>query len=673
MKKTIAMVAGAALIAGLSMGVANAQSKATGPFADVPTDHWSYQSVEKLRSAGIVIGYPDGTYGGTKAMTRYEFATAIARLLKLLPDGEIVTKDELSGYIAKGDLPDTSGFATKSDVDALKADLLNRLEAHDGAIAALRDLVQQYSPELKQLGVDVAAANARIDALDKRVTALEEEVNRVKITGEANFSIRSDVNTNATAVGPVDKDGYRIGADGTGSKGSTSIFNQPAAYDDFLLNIVGKVSDSAKAVVSIDAGNVNHWLGSSTSAGYNSSAASFHQSGYQPATSFNLYKAYLTTPVSALKYDGSAEIGRFGTQFTALTLKAINPDSYTNLPETSTGNVIMDGMKTEGDAYGLKLAAFAGKVASADGYGLSANGFGSGTGTQDGGHRPGSTGVGGENFAYNGIDNIGGIRLGLPTIYGYTINLTGVWARNASTSTVYIDPINGKQYNNLAVFGADLTGSLPFGIGVTGEYAQDMTGIDSKFGSVNSTKYTQAWNAGLDYNLSGINLKATYQQIYPNYDAPGSWDQIGSWVNPSNIKGVKIEAAYPITSSIAFKANGSSYKAITNVGAYSPLGPDDKVAQASANVDWNFSKTSDLDLGYEWVQWDLSGRTLASSIASGKPLEQYVTIGVGHSLGKNAAIKALYQIISYDDKSTGFDTGGNTHGGVFVTQASLKF
>jgi predicted porin len=328
-------------------------------------------------------------------------------------------------------------------------------------------------------------------------------------------------------------------------------------------------------------------------------------------------------------------------------------------------------MKTEGDAYGLKLAAFAGKVASADGYGVSANGFGIGTSTQDLGHRPGSLGFGGENFSYNGIDNIGGVRIGLPSIFGYNVNLTGLWARNTTVGT---DPINGKQYNNLGVFGADLNGTLPFGIGVTGEYAQDITGIDSKFGSVNSSKYTQAWNAGLDYTLFGVDLKATYQQIYPEYDAPGSWDQIGSWINPSNIKGVKVEAAYPITSNIAFKANGSSYKAITNVGEYSPLGPDDKVGQASANIDWKFTKTTDLDLGYEWVQWDLSGRTLASgSVASGKPLEQYVTIGVGHSLGKNAAIKALYQVISYDDKSTGFDSQGNTHGGVFVTQASLKF
>ncbi len=28
------------------------------PFSDVPKDHWAYQSVENLRKAGIVLGYP---------------------------------------------------------------------------------------------------------------------------------------------------------------------------------------------------------------------------------------------------------------------------------------------------------------------------------------------------------------------------------------------------------------------------------------------------------------------------------------------------------------------------------------------------------------------------------------------------------------------------------------
>ncbi len=50
-------------------------------FEDVPTDHWAYQAVSSLQERGVVIGYPDGTFSGKRAMTRYEFAVATARLL----------------------------------------------------------------------------------------------------------------------------------------------------------------------------------------------------------------------------------------------------------------------------------------------------------------------------------------------------------------------------------------------------------------------------------------------------------------------------------------------------------------------------------------------------------------------------------------------------------------
>ncbi|MGI4792127.1 MAG: S-layer homology domain-containing protein [Janthinobacterium lividum] len=32
----------------------------SAPFRDVPRDHWAFASVETLRKAGIVVGYPGG-------------------------------------------------------------------------------------------------------------------------------------------------------------------------------------------------------------------------------------------------------------------------------------------------------------------------------------------------------------------------------------------------------------------------------------------------------------------------------------------------------------------------------------------------------------------------------------------------------------------------------------
>ncbi|MFN7019677.1 MAG: S-layer homology domain-containing protein, partial [Fimbriimonadales bacterium] len=69
MKRLLISVAGLSLVAGLTF----AQMR------DVPPGHWAYQSIEQLVQLGIIEGYPDGTFGPNRTMTRAEFAQAIAR------------------------------------------------------------------------------------------------------------------------------------------------------------------------------------------------------------------------------------------------------------------------------------------------------------------------------------------------------------------------------------------------------------------------------------------------------------------------------------------------------------------------------------------------------------------------------------------------------------------
>ena len=57
----------------MALGV-SATAFAANPFSDVPAGHWAYAAVAKLAAAGIVDGYPDGTYKGDRTMTRYEMA-----------------------------------------------------------------------------------------------------------------------------------------------------------------------------------------------------------------------------------------------------------------------------------------------------------------------------------------------------------------------------------------------------------------------------------------------------------------------------------------------------------------------------------------------------------------------------------------------------------------------
>jgi hypothetical protein len=50
-------------------------------FPDVPENHWAYQDVAVLAGNGIIKGYPDGTFDGTRPMTRYEFASMLYRAM----------------------------------------------------------------------------------------------------------------------------------------------------------------------------------------------------------------------------------------------------------------------------------------------------------------------------------------------------------------------------------------------------------------------------------------------------------------------------------------------------------------------------------------------------------------------------------------------------------------
>ncbi len=48
---------------------------------DVPSDHWAHDAVANLASNGVMEGYSDGFFKGDRALTRYEMATVVARLL----------------------------------------------------------------------------------------------------------------------------------------------------------------------------------------------------------------------------------------------------------------------------------------------------------------------------------------------------------------------------------------------------------------------------------------------------------------------------------------------------------------------------------------------------------------------------------------------------------------
>lgn len=164
------------------------------PFADVPTDHWAFDAIAELAAKGLIEGYPDGTFKGDRAMTRYEMAMVVARLLARIEAIKIPAPPKIPPPV---------------DAEARRK------------LATVQRLVNEFRAELAALGV--------------RVTAVEEELQALRA--------RLD-NTKTTGFAMVR---YQFPVAGPGGTGSWTLVN---------LTHRGQLSPSASATFRLVAGNV---------------------------------------------------------------------------------------------------------------------------------------------------------------------------------------------------------------------------------------------------------------------------------------------------------------------------------------------------------------------------------------------------------------------------------
>lgn len=109
------------------------------PFVDVPLTHWAYDAVQTLAAKGVVIGYPDGTFGGQRTLTRYEFAEATARLLAYVEQYGGIREDvEILSKLAVEFADELANLGvTVADLEAVVGE-------HSEAIAALKAVVDKH-------------------------------------------------------------------------------------------------------------------------------------------------------------------------------------------------------------------------------------------------------------------------------------------------------------------------------------------------------------------------------------------------------------------------------------------------------------------------------------------------------------------------------------------------
>ncbi|CAA9585268.1 MAG: S-layer protein [uncultured Truepera sp.] len=133
------LLSAAALGAALFIGYATAQD---APFYDLPETHWAYDSVRELAELGVVTGYPDGRFDGTRATTRYEVAVVAARLLDYV--------DEVVGVA--GERPQL----TTAAADLGDAPLEQRVRALESALEGAASLVYARRLEARVITLEAA-------------------------------------------------------------------------------------------------------------------------------------------------------------------------------------------------------------------------------------------------------------------------------------------------------------------------------------------------------------------------------------------------------------------------------------------------------------------------------------------------------------------------------------
>jgi hypothetical protein len=119
------------------------QVTSVSQLSDVQATDWAYQALQSLvERYGCIAGYPNGTFRGNRAATRYELAAALNACLDQISDR----------------------FATKEDLEAVKA------------------LQEEFKAEL-------ATLKGRVDSLEARSSVLEAQQfsTTTKLVGEAIF------------------------------------------------------------------------------------------------------------------------------------------------------------------------------------------------------------------------------------------------------------------------------------------------------------------------------------------------------------------------------------------------------------------------------------------------------------------------------------------------------
>jgi len=538
--------------------------------------------------------------------------------------------------------------------------MLHHVVTFDLKPDAPADQVEQIATALDALAASVGAINKRLDAM-------------IQFKGDFFAGTRSD----QSRIGFFDYSGAFRPASG-------SLFANVATPHEFHLethaNLPGGVRFNGDFVVSNYLSYRSPLVGPGIVLGGPSTA---NANGFPEQLS--LYQANLQIPIGCIGRNTQLTVGRFKNQITPLTYYRTDTDAYFDIPWYDDGNFVQDGFRVTGQFGNVKTQLFAGSYT-----GL--------TTTLPGEfiNRPFVGATNGPRFFgpakpvdYPIIFNQGagianqsaGVHVDVPVFKYGELGLTLIDLSSTGVAPGGIGFPIVNPFSNVVIYGANVKLNPIGRFLFNAEASKSVTQLSIDKGDGRNNDDNNAFNLNLGYNSGPIGVQAGYQYIDPRFSAPGYWNKIGNWYNPTNVQGPFIKANYNFGHGISANVGGDFLSGARNRSVNfggtvnGGLSVDDDINRILAGLKWGATKNLNFSLDWEGVFFDLSAKSSAIGVKS-HPQEQYITIGAGVKLSGNTEVKAAYQIGALQNGGGfgGLGPGGNrSNFSVFTTQVAVRF
>jgi len=675
MKRTFKYALTVVLASALA-GIAAAQS---ANFPDVPENHWAYEALARMKKEGLLMGYPDGKYIGSRPATRYELAVAMHAVwinLKTVTDGletQIKTlEDKVNGM--SGGATSTDIANLKAAVDQLKADVAG-MQGWGADIAALKKASSTFEAEFKSMGVDIESMKKTLADYGDRITVLEKNQLPFTISGDLNF-VGLGGYSQSQNYG-IDSGGRLTGV--SHNTGGGPVYPVGATKDLTILHELALDFKSRENAPGPQWG-ATAVIGDTTGGAFgNESTTPF--GGYSEGLeTLNISSAWVKFNTSLASLNFSATVGRQGEKISPLIYQRPDTvkDFYSN-DRWENGEWTFDGVNVAFGVGPAKISVFGGKTG---------NLLGTGGNQEVGGGvlQPLSAGqtasllekaTANPNLGllagYQGgavpIDQQLGVVANLPIGDKGGIDLAYLWLN----SDVYNTAKVGAQPDGVHVYGADIKFKAD-GFGLMGSYAKSQVyqgGSQIHEYDANGTdeaKKSDAWMLGVGKDFGAFGVKVGYEDIAPLFGAPGDWGTVGTIGDLTDVKGFNADVHFDATPNLSIFGKGQWLTGTGDLGTGFGFQTNDKVDTYKVGLGYKTSAATDVSLSYETAELNLKS---VNAGLTGKPYMHWYNIGFGWNVSDNAKLKFLWQISDADLKTA--NGNGVYKGGVIATQFSVKF